>query len=60
MHNSETQPSPHLRPREASKYLGVGLSTLWDYANSGKITAITRIIYMWDKLHFFVATCLNP
>jgi len=40
MYNSETQPLTHLRPKEASKYLGIGLSTLWGYAKSGKLTPI--------------------
>jgi len=30
----------NLRPKEAHKYLGVGLSTLWLYAKQGKITPI--------------------
>ncbi len=30
----------NMRAKEASKYLGVGLSTIWLYAKQGKITAI--------------------
>lgn len=30
----------NLRAKEAAKYLGVGLSTVWLYAKQGKITAI--------------------
>ena len=30
----------NMRAKEASKYLGVGLSTVWLYAKQGKITAI--------------------
>ena len=30
----------NFRAKEASKYLGVGLSTIWLYAKQGKITAI--------------------
>jgi excisionase family DNA binding protein len=32
--------SEHLRPKEAHKYLGIGLSTLWLYVKQGKIKAI--------------------
>ncbi len=28
------------RPKEAAKYLGVGLSTIWLYSKQGKITPI--------------------
>jgi len=27
----------NFRPKEAAKYLGVGLSTIWHYAKQGKI-----------------------
>ena len=30
----------NMRAKEASKYLGVGLSTIWLYAKQGKITPI--------------------
>jgi len=30
----------HLRPKEASAYLGVGLSTIWLYAKQGKLSPI--------------------
>ena len=29
----------NMRAKEASKYIGVGLSTIWLYAKQGKITA---------------------
>ncbi len=31
--------SQNMRAKEASKYIGVGLSTIWLYAKQGKITA---------------------
>ena len=30
----------YMRAKEAAKYLGVGLSTIWLYAKQGKITPI--------------------
>lgn len=30
----------NMRPKEASKYLSCGLSTIWLYAKQGKITPI--------------------
>jgi excisionase family DNA binding protein len=30
----------HMRAKEAHKYLGIGLSTLWLYVKQGKIKAI--------------------
>ena len=30
----------NLRPKEAAKYLGVGLSTVWHYAKQNKIKPI--------------------
>jgi len=30
----------HFRAKDASQYLGVGLSTIWLYAKQGKITSI--------------------
>jgi len=38
--NSNTQPPQNLRAKEASKYLSVGLSTLWLYAKQGKLKPI--------------------
>ena len=39
--NYTEHPTPeNLRPKEACKYLGVGLSTLWLYARQGKIKPI--------------------
>jgi predicted DNA-binding transcriptional regulator AlpA len=40
MSNTETQTPQNLRAKEASKYLGIGLSTLWLYARQGKIKPI--------------------
>jgi len=34
--NNTTQTPQNLRAKEASKYLGIGLSTLWLYARQGK------------------------
>ena len=36
----ETLKTVNLRAKEASEYLGVGLSTIWLYAKQGKITPI--------------------
>ena len=30
----------HMRAKEASKYLGVGLSTIWLYVKQGKINTV--------------------
>lgn len=30
----------NFRPKDAAKYLGIGLSTIWLYAKQGKITPI--------------------
>ena len=38
--NTATQTPENLRAKEACKYLGVGLSTLWLYAKQGKIKPI--------------------
>jgi len=40
MNNTEHQPPQNLRAKEASKYLGIGLSTLWLYARQGKLKPI--------------------
>lgn len=32
--------SQNLRPREAAKYLGIGLSTIWLFAKQGKLSPI--------------------
>jgi len=37
---SNTQTPQNLRAKEASKYLSVGLSTLWLYAKQGKLKPI--------------------
>lgn len=40
MKHSEPQPLNNLRPKEASQYLGIGLSTVWLYVKQGKLTSI--------------------
>jgi len=40
MHNTALQTPQNLRAKEASLYLGVGLSTLWLYAKQGKLNPI--------------------
>lgn len=39
----------NLRPKEASRYLGVGLSTIWLYAKQGKLNPIK----LSDKVTIF-------
>ena len=38
--HSETAIAENIRAKDAAKYLGVGLSTVWLYAKQGKITPI--------------------
>jgi len=40
MNNIETPTPQNLRAEEASKYLGIGKSTLWLYARQGKLKPI--------------------
>ena len=40
MHNTTNQTPQNLRAKEASSYLGIGLSTLWLYAKQGKLNPI--------------------
>ena len=40
MNDTNNKTPSNLRPREASEYLRVGLSTIWLYAKQGKITPI--------------------
>jgi excisionase family DNA binding protein len=40
MNHTEPQTISNLRPKEACKYLGVGLSTIWLYAKQGKLNPI--------------------
>jgi excisionase family DNA binding protein len=40
MNNKELQIAYNLRAKEACKYLGIGLSTLWLYVKQGKIKPI--------------------
>ena len=56
--NSTPQTPQHLRPKEAHKYLGIGLSTLWKYAKQKKLNPIKlsdRVtIFKKDDLDNFV------
>ena len=51
--------SENMRAKEASQYLGVGLSTIWLYAKQGKITPIKlseRVtIFKRSELDKFIA-----
>ena len=38
--SAEMQKKKNYRAKELATYLGVGLSTIWLYANQGKITPI--------------------
>jgi len=40
MNNTKPQTQQNLRAKEASKYLSIGLSTLWLYAKQGKLKPI--------------------
>lgn len=40
MTSTQTPTPENLRPKEASYYLGIGLSTLWLYAKQGKLKPI--------------------
>ena len=40
MNHTETPTPQNLRAKEASKYLSIGLSTLWLYARQGKLKPI--------------------
>jgi len=61
MNQTSTQPLSNLRPKEASHYLGIGLSTLWLYAKQGKITPIKlsqRVtIFPKSELDNFIENC---
>jgi len=53
----------HLRPKEAHKYLGIGLSTLWLYIKQDKIKAIKlsdRVtILKKSDLDAFILSCID-
>ena len=53
----------HLRPKEAHKYLGIGLSTLWLYVKQEKIKAIKlsdRVtIFKKSDLDAFIVSCID-
>ena len=61
MNQTETKPIINYRPKEASHYLGIGLSTLWLYAKQGKITPIKlskRVtIFPKSELDNFITDC---
>jgi len=61
MNQTTTQPISNYRAREASHYLGIGLSTLWLYAKQGKITPIklsSRVtIFKRSELDNFIESC---
>lgn len=40
MYHTEHSTPKNLRAKEASEYLGVGLSTIWLYAKQGKLNPI--------------------
>jgi len=40
MNSTQNQTPQNLRAKEASKYLSIGLSTLWLYAKQGKLKPI--------------------
>jgi len=40
MNSTQDQTPQNLRAKEASKYLSIGLSTLWLYAKQGKLKPI--------------------
>jgi len=53
----------NLRPKEAHKYLGIGLSTLWLYVKQDKIKAIKlsdRVtIFKKSDLDAFIVSCID-
>ena len=53
----------NMRAKEAAKYLGVGLSTIWLYNKQGKITAIMlsdRVtIFKKENLDRFINTSVE-
>ena len=62
MYHTETPTPQNLRAKEASKYLGIGLSTLWLYAKQGKLNPIKlskRVtIFKKAELDNFIDSCL--
>ena len=59
MNQTSTQPLSNLRPKEASHYLGIGLSTLWLYAKQGKITPIklSQRVTIFPKSELDIENC---
>ena len=55
--------SEYFREKEASKYLGVGVSTVWLYSKQGKITPIrlSARVTVWAKsdLDDYVKSCMG-
>ena len=62
MNHTETPTPQHLRAKEASKYLGIGLSTLWLYVKQGKIKPIklSKRVTVFKKIELddFVNSCI--
>lgn len=50
----------YLRAKQASQYMGIGVSTLWLFTKQGKINAIrmSERVTVWDKneLNSFIAS----
>lgn len=61
MYHIEHPTPQNLRAREASKYLGIGLSTLWLYAKQGKLNPIKlskRVtIFKRSELDDYINSC---
>jgi len=62
MKHSEPQPLNNLRPKEASQYLGIGLSTVWLYVKQGKLNPIKlskRVtIFKRSDLDNYINSCV--
>jgi predicted DNA-binding transcriptional regulator AlpA len=63
MNNNQTPPIMNLRVKEASIYLGVGVSTIWLYAKQGKLNPIKlspRVtIFKREELDQFIINSSN-
>jgi len=49
MNNTQNQTPQNLRAKEASKYLSIGLSTLWLYAKQGKLNKLSKRVTIFEK-----------
>lgn len=62
MNHTEAQTPQNLRPKEASKYLGIGLSTLWLYARQKKLNPIKLskkvTIFKKSDLDEYINSCV--